>query len=166
MILRCTKKLLDVIGARQVEASTPADGTDWYANLLWCERRKCLLLTHSATLFTAVRADVSAAELRSTQRLVMDLVAHELASEGLPPDTFYDPAGQSLYITTTADRSVLGCMKDMALYWQTAVAHGGGLARADLAAANRALRRNINTARDYERPIDLTTKYLDDARRG
>jgi hypothetical protein len=108
-----------------------------------------------------VQADVSAAELRSTQRLVLGLVARELASEGLPPDTFYDPAAQTLRITTTADRSVLGCMNDMALYWQTAVAQDGGLANAGHAARNRSLRRNINSTRDYQRPIDLTVAYLD-----
>ena len=32
MILRCTKKLLTVIGSRQLIDRTP-DGEDWYANL-------------------------------------------------------------------------------------------------------------------------------------
>ena len=45
MILRCTKKLLDVIGARQLADRAP-DGEDWYANLRWFDGRKCLLLTH------------------------------------------------------------------------------------------------------------------------
>lgn len=161
MILRCTKKLLAVLGAGRVEAGTPAADTDWYANLLWCERRKCLFVTQAATLFTAVQADVSVAELRSTQSLVLSLVARELASEGLPPDTFGDLAAQDLQLMTTADRSVLGCMTDMAHYWQAAVARDGGLAKADLIALNRSLRRNINSTRGYQRPIDLTTTYLD-----
>ena len=57
MILRCTKKLLTVIGSRQLIDRTP-DGEDWYANLLWLSGRKCLLITHAATLFTVFEADV------------------------------------------------------------------------------------------------------------
>lgn len=160
VILRCTKKLLAVLGAGRVGVNTPAADTDWYANLLWCERRKCLLLTQAATLFTAVQADVRAAELRSTHRLVVGLIVRELASEGLPPDTFGDLAAQDLRVTTTADRSVVGCMTDMANYWMAGVMHGGGLDRADLVAINRSLRRNINSARGHQRPIDLVTEGL------
>ena len=44
MILRCTKKLLTLIGPRQL-IDYPPDGEDWYANLLWLSGRKCLLVT-------------------------------------------------------------------------------------------------------------------------
>lgn len=48
VILRCTSKLLAVIGPAIVAKPAPApDGEDWYANLLWFDRRKCLLLTHA-----------------------------------------------------------------------------------------------------------------------
>lgn len=50
MIVRCTKKLLAVLGAGRVARPGPApDSEDWYANLLWFDGRKCLLLTHAAT---------------------------------------------------------------------------------------------------------------------
>ena len=44
VILRCTKKLLAVLGAGRVAEPGPVpDAGDWYANLLWSGRRKCLL---------------------------------------------------------------------------------------------------------------------------
>ena len=46
------------------------DPEDWYANLLWFDRRTCLLLTHSATLFTIFEADVTASALRATRQLI------------------------------------------------------------------------------------------------
>lgn len=161
MILRCTSKLLAVIGPNRVQgpASAPHD-TDWYATLLWCQGRKCLLLTHAATLFSAVQADVTASDLRATHHLVHSLIERELVSEDLPPDTFGDLASETLHITKTADRSILGCMNDMAYHWQTATAHHGGLATADHPALNRSLRRNINSTRGYQRPIDMTTEHL------
>ena len=49
MILRCTKRLLDVLGHDRLASVSPEpDAEDWYANLVWIERRKCLLLTHAA----------------------------------------------------------------------------------------------------------------------
>jgi hypothetical protein len=58
VILRCTKKLLSVIGPVPISETTP-DAEDWYANLLWFDRRKCLLLTHVGTLFTILEADIN-----------------------------------------------------------------------------------------------------------
>ena len=57
--------MLDLLGSRNVTLSelAPSDG-DWYLNLLWIERQKCLLLTHSGTLFSVFRAGVRVADLR------------------------------------------------------------------------------------------------------
>lgn len=154
MILRCTKKLLDVIRPQQLAAKEP-DGDDWYASLLVFERRKCLLLTHVDTLFTIFEPDVRAADLHSMQRLVVGLIERELLSEGLPLRTFGDLETEQLRIAKTADRSVLGCMNDMAHLCEHEIDRVGSLARTDIRSLNRSLRRNINSARDYQRPIDL-----------
>jgi hypothetical protein len=154
MILRCTKKLLHVIRPEQLAATNP-EGNDWYANLLFFDRRKCLLLTHSDTLFTIFEPDTRTSDLRATQALVEKLIERELTSEALPRGTFGDLWSEDLLIAKTADRSLLGCMNDMAYLCEDAVAHAGSLARADVQSLNRSLRRNINSARDYQRPIDL-----------
>ena len=83
MILRCTKKLLDVIRPEELVTKDP-DGDDWYANVLFLDRRKCLLLTHVDTLFTIFEPDVRASDLRSTQGLVANLIERELLAEALP----------------------------------------------------------------------------------
>ena len=156
MILRCTKKLLAVIGPSHLAEPAPApDAEDWYANLLWCQRRKCLLMTHAATLFTIFEPDVTAANLRATGRLVTHLIGRELASEGLPPDTFADLEPGTVTLAKTADRSVLGCMNDMAFHCEGIIADSGGLARTDIGELNQALRRNINSTRGYQPPIEL-----------
>lgn len=76
MILRCTKKLLDVIRPEQLATQEP-DGDDWYGNLLVLERRKCLLLTHADILFTIIEPDVRASDLRSTHDLVAGLIERD-----------------------------------------------------------------------------------------
>ncbi len=98
---------------------------DWYGNLLWFDRRKCLLLTHAGTLFSVFKADLRAAGLRDTQRLVTGLIARELAREGLPHATLGPLDRQELIVARTADRSVLGCMNDMAVLCEHATASPG-----------------------------------------
>jgi hypothetical protein len=159
VILRCTKKLLTVIKPQQLVDCKP-DGEDWYANLLWVSGRKCLLLTHAATLFTVFEPDVRAAGLRDAGSLVTGLISRELLREQLPPDTFGSPDPASIILAKTADRSVLGCMTDMAFMCETVTTRSGGLAATDIADINQALRRNINSARGYQPPIELTTQRL------
>jgi Domain of unknown function (DUF6933) len=155
VILRCTKKLLAVIHSPQV-FDHARDDEDWYANLLWLSGRKCLLLTHAATLFTVFEADVRAADLRYPGRLVTGSISRELSREQLPADTFGNPDPDSVVLAKTADRSVLGCMNDMAFMCATVITRSGGLATTDVAYLNRALRRNINSVRGYQPPIELT----------
>jgi hypothetical protein len=162
VILRCTKKLLDVIKPGSL-AGEPANDEDWYGNLLWIDGRKCLLLTHAGTLFTIFEPDVRAAELRDTRRLVTGLIGRELAREGLEPGTFGALDAARVVLDKTASRTVLGCMNDMAFLCEHAVDLAGGLARADIGEINRRLRRNILSARGYQQPIELTMRRAETA---
>jgi hypothetical protein len=67
-----------------------------------------------STLFTIFEADVSASDLRSTGSYLSTLINLELLSEGLPLDAFADPGSEEVVYAKTADRSVLGCINDMA----------------------------------------------------
>jgi hypothetical protein len=85
VIVRCTRKLLDLLGARSVTRQEfPSTDTDWYLDLLWIDRRKCLLLTHAGTLFSVFRADVRTAELRPLGPYLATAVQAELFAERLP----------------------------------------------------------------------------------
>jgi hypothetical protein len=88
------------------------DSEDWYANLLWLDRRKCLLLTHAGTLFSIFEPDVRVADLRDTGHLVARLISREIAAEALPAATFGSLDHLDVIVARTADRSVLGCMND------------------------------------------------------
>ena len=86
MVLRCTKKLLAVIGPIRFTDPAPSptpNDEEWHANLLWCEERKCLPLTHAGTLFTIFKADVRVADLRTTDSFVSGLIRCELIDEVL-----------------------------------------------------------------------------------
>jgi hypothetical protein len=157
VILRCTKKLLDVVKPARLAEDAP-NPEDWYANLLWVDGRKCLLLTHAATLFTVFEPDVRAAGLRDTRTTVTGLIARELAREGLPANTFGELKTAAVTLAKTADRTILGCMNDMAHHSEAITYQAGGLAETDLAHINHALRRNILSARAYRQPIELVAE--------
>jgi hypothetical protein len=153
--------LLDVLGHDRLASVSPEpDAEDWYANLVWIEQRKCLLLTHSGTLSSVFSPNVSAGALRATGTLFAQLVATALADEGLPGGCFGDLAYDELTIAKTGDRQILGCMNDFSSICEHTAINTGGLTRLDAAQLNRTLHRIIHRARGYEPPIDAVRERL------
>jgi hypothetical protein len=112
-VLRCTAKLLNLLGARPRDAvTTTSTDEDWYANLLWIDRRKCLLLAHAGTLFSVFVPGIRKADLVPIGPFVASLIEDELRSEGLQPDRFgaLDP---NVELAKTASKSVLGYMNEI-----------------------------------------------------
>ncbi|WP_425572494.1 DUF6933 domain-containing protein [Mycolicibacterium poriferae] len=61
-MLRCTARVLALLGVSE-PAIGEACATDWYAHMVWIDRRKCLLVTHAGTLFSVFMPNVTAAGL-------------------------------------------------------------------------------------------------------
>jgi Domain of unknown function (DUF6933) len=156
MVVRCTKKMLDLLGGRSVTLveHAPTDG-DWYLNLLWFERRKCLLLVHSGTLFSVFRADVRSADLRPLGEYLVDAIESELRAEQLPIDTFSALAPDSVVLAKTASRRTLGFMNEMAAEIGYAITEAGGLSACDIGALNQRLRRTLHNYGGHTTPIEL-----------
>jgi hypothetical protein len=166
VVVRCTKKMLDLFGGRSLTLSelSPTDD-DWYLNLVWIERQKCLLLTHTGTLFSIFRTAVHVEDLRPLGNYLVDAIEAELQAEGLPTDTFSELAPDTLRLAKTASRSTLGFMTEMAFELGWIITDNGGLLRSDINTLNHALRRMLWNRGDYVRPIELVNQRLN-ARRG
>jgi hypothetical protein len=166
VVVRCTKKMLDLLG-RDVTLTEPAPSDDdWYLNLLWIDRQKCLLLTHSRTLFSVFRAGIRVADLRPLGDYVVEAIETELRAEQLPAGTFAQLDPTDVRIAKTASRSTLGYMKEMAFELEWSIASDGGLDRVDIDELNQALRRQLRShGRDYARPIELVNRHLADQHR-
>ena len=154
--------MLDLLGRRSVTVDelAPSEG-DWYLNLVWIERRKCLLLTHPGTLFSLFRAGVRVADLRPLGTYVVEAIATELRTEGLPAETFsrLDPA--DVRVAKTASRSTLGFMKEMVFELEWQIDDEGGLDRTDIIGLNHALRRMLRShGTGYVQPIELVNRHL------
>jgi hypothetical protein len=103
--LRCTRKALELLGARAgALPNLPQSDDDWYLNLLWIDRRKCVLLVHAGTLFPVFVADVHAADLRPVGPYIVEAIATELAFEGLPPGSLGQLDPNAVHVAKTASR--------------------------------------------------------------
>jgi hypothetical protein len=166
MILRCTAKMLSLLDLRPAAlvAAAPSDG-DWYLNLLWIERRKCLLLTHAGTLFPVFVADIRKADLLPIGPYVVGLVEGHLRSEGLAADTVGRLDPKNVRLAKTASRSILGVMNDAAFHARYRIEAMGGIDRSDTVFLNQYLRRTLHNKRgEYVTPLDLVTQQLSDRR--
>ncbi len=159
MIVRCTTKARALLGVRQAADPEPS-GNDWYLNLLWFDRRKCLLLAHASTLFPVFVADVRKADVTPLESWVANVVRRELSAEGLPLVALGELAAPAV-IAKTASRQMLGFMNEMARFAEYAIEDARGLARCDIAELNREQRRMLHN-RDgcYVRPLDLVAEHL------
>jgi hypothetical protein len=141
VVVSCTKKMLELLGGRSVVLDEfPSGDEDWYLNLLWIDRRKCLLLTHTSTLFSVFRAGVRSADLRPLGLYLIAAIQTELHAEHLPADTFGRLQPENVRLARTASRSTLGFMNEMAFELRYACAYVGGLRSCDFDNLNHQLR--------------------------
>ena len=153
--------MLDLLGGRSVTLSElPPTDDDWYLNLVWIERQKCLLLTHTGTLFSVFRVGVHVADLRSLGGYLVEAIQTELRAEGLPAHTFSELEPDSVQLAKTASRSTLGFMTEMAFELGWIITDKDGLRRSDINDINHALRRMLWNRGDYVRPIELVNQHL------
>ncbi|NLA35248.1 MAG: hypothetical protein GX868_06110 [Actinobacteria bacterium] len=161
MILRCTAKVLELLKVRP-PAVGQADPQDWYAHLMWIDRRKCLLVTHAGTLFSVFMPNVTAAGLRPIGPPVVSAIQAALHAEGLPGNALGDLDPTQVVVAKTADRRILGTINDLAFTIEHRIATAGGLARCDVDGINHDLHRTINSITGYVRPIELVGQLSQD----
>jgi len=161
VVVRCTKKLLDLLGHAVTPTKQPPSDDDWYANLLWIDRRKCLLLVHADTLFPVFRAGIRAGNLRPLGPYLVRAIQEELRSEGLPLDVLGRLHADDVHVAKTANRAVLGHMNDMAVHLRYQIESEGGLHQCDVDVINYRQRRTLHN-RDgvYAGPLDLVAGRL------
>ncbi|HEY5057941.1 MAG TPA: hypothetical protein VII51_02890 [Gaiellaceae bacterium] len=163
MIVRCTKRLRDAlhVGSGAL-LDAPPNEDDFYANLVWFDRRKCLLLVHAGTLFPVFVADVRVPDLRPIGRQVVRVVEDALLEEGLPVDAFGQLDPDDVQLEKTASRHVLGVMNEIAFECGWQIDRAGGLWNVKVDDLNHHIRRSLHTKDgDYQVPLELVLKRLE-----
>jgi hypothetical protein len=162
-MLRCTVRLLKALGPIDLSDADASD-EDWYANLVWLDRRKWVLFVQAATLFPIYVPDVRVEDLRPIGPFMTRHVQDALVSEQLPPDLF-GPLEGDVPIARTASRSILASMNDMVAQARHWIRYFGHLDPEEAAALNKELRGTPYGARDYRMPRELAARRAADRNR-
>ncbi len=120
--LACTQKLRKLLGetASVVDAPSHETSIEFYANLLWLDRRKCLLVAEAQTLFCFLIPDVRKRDLTPIGSYFVPRLEFELVTEGLPRDLFGSLDPERIRVAPTSDRAVVGSLVEFARmceYW-------------------------------------------------
>nr|WP_178138699.1 hypothetical protein [Ferrithrix thermotolerans] len=132
---------------------------EWYANLIWIQGRKCLLASHAGTMFSVFAPDIRLSDIRPIGKFLVPLIEAQLDSENLDRQTFGQLDPSCVVVTSTADRSVLGRMTDLALSCEYIVERDGGLKNIDLKDLHYFIQRNITNLADYQQPVKLAAEW-------
>ena len=116
--LRCTGKLLKFLGKEAVKAAkldiSDESDDDWYAHLLWIDRRKCIIFTNVGTLFPFVVPDISKSKVLSFPKFFLKEYKQNLIQIGATGGQIKAELSRlrQLSIGKTRNRSILGSMND------------------------------------------------------
>ena len=160
LLVRCTKKLLAEIPDRLIDPA--ATGESWHANLLRIERRKCVLFTHDATLYSVFVPGLKRPEFEHLgdvfgQRLFKTLLWDEFSQVQI--ERVLESCRVIRY-STSNNRSVLGSMNDLRFQIEVNVAHDGGLSNLDMMDLHHRLNRVPLSAVGYRYAVDGLAEHL------
>jgi hypothetical protein len=160
LLIRCTQKLLAEIPDRFVDQ--PAEGEDWHASLLRLERRKCVLFTHDATLYSIFVPGLKKPEFEHLdevfgQRLFKTLLWDEFPQAQI--EKMLD-ACRTVRFARSNNRRVLGSMNEMRFHVEVDIEDAGGLDRVDLADLHHRLNRTPWSATGYRYAVEGLRGYL------
>ncbi len=164
MIVRCTRKLLRELNICDEDLdSGHAAGLfeDWHANLLRIERRKCLLLTDSRTLFVFLVLGILRRDLLAFGDLLRAHCSETLRSHGIDPDNVPSLAlGEAVRFAKTNDRRVLGSMNDYAFLFKVHIEHEGGVEHCDISSLNHKINETPMGTLSYDSAIRAVRSQL------
>lgn len=134
--IKCTKKLQGEMGLNKADLSLTSS-TDlqnpilgsWHANLIYIDRKKCVLFVNDKTLFNFIVADIPRKRIKILSKLFKDYLKCVLAEEGLADQIItdimaeYDQVGYA----NTDDKRVLGSMNDLAFHYKLHIQSQGGV---------------------------------------
>ncbi len=168
LTIRATRKLLLELRSTPVETPPVADPLmfhEWYANLLRIERRKCVLVTESRTLFTFLMPAFKRKDFDRFDVALLEAAKHALVTLGFGHSSIPQPTWiHTVEYRKTASRQVLGCMNDLAFMADHHIRVDGGLESFDQDDLTRRLNNNPLSPLEYN-ALDALQQALGEKRR-
>ena len=123
-------KLSNLIGKSRLslfDKSHLSSKDDWNAQLFTVDRRKCIIITNKATLYSAVRLDILKRDLSDLKLFFIDALLNQLKSDQLYSNKgegyLSDNLAKLIFTTTDNDKKVIGSMNDMIYQLKVGIQH-------------------------------------------
>lgn len=162
-LFRITKKLATALHTklRTEPVESPNPEHEWFGDLFYVERKKCVIWVHRTTLLTFVQPDVVATDLREFHALFRREFRTAIASMGLPEsliDRFgvYQPAAYA----ATNDRGIVGSMLDYRKMFALMVDLDDGLQHANVREINAQLNGTPMSVLKRQSPVRIVQAML------
>jgi len=132
-LIGCTKKLQKEMGLGGKDLSTfEPDNSGlgpWTANLIFVNRRKCILFVNDKTMFNFLVPDMLRKYIRELDRMFLGWLSCTLAEEGYVNSQREEILNeyQQIGYSNTRSRSVLGSMNELAFMYKFSIQAISGL---------------------------------------
>ena len=163
-LIRCTQQLLQEMGQKKTDLKAreadPSMLGSWHANLIYIDRRKCLLFANDKTLFNFLIPDVPRRQIRELDKLFLGFLQCILSDEGFDQrikDTIQSEYRELGYAKTDS-KSVLGSMNDLAFHYKLHIQSEGGICHCNLPEVIHKMNRMPMSAIGQVYPIDELKK--------
>ena len=133
LLIRCTGKLQKELGLKKADLheSEPQFSYmgQWHANLIYVNRRKCVVFVNDKTRFNFIEVDVSRDYIRRMPEWFAASLSCALQNEAIEQDVIdrilaeYEEIG----FAKTNDKSVLGSLNDLAYHYEFSILDFGGV---------------------------------------
>jgi len=165
-LIRCTAKLRKEMGLRDSDLfkGSVADSAlgPWHANLIYINRRKCVLFVNDRTFFNFIVVDVRRSEIRKLHQLFLSYLYPVLAEEGFANcerEQIASEYKEVRYVKST-NRSVLGSMNDLTIHYKYRIMMEANIAGMDNTDITYMINRIPMGALKYAYPIEELRKVV------
>ena len=117
-IIRCTQKMLHELQVDPLECVEPTNWLEsWHANVFTIERRKCVLVSNDATLYSMLFLGLKKSDFSDFQFLLNETFFKSMLGDGLPQNLIERGlnVGDEVVYTKSTDRRVQGSMNRVIL---------------------------------------------------
>ena len=100
----------------------------WHANLIYINRKKCVLFANDKTLINFIVPDVPRAEIRELDIMFKEIFRCVLVSEGFKDEAVNQIMSEysEIQFGKSNNRSVLGTLNDLAFNYEHCILESGG----------------------------------------
>ena len=135
----------------------------WHCNLIYINRRKCILFANDKTLFNFIVPDVSRAEIRDLEEMFRLNLSCVLSAESFNPEMIDKVLAEysEIGFGKSNDRRVLGNLNDLAFHYEHWIFECGGVHSAEIPAIIQKLNRMpMKKIKGYLWPADEIRKLF------